>query len=119
MTKGDFGEWVLEEMRAAGIRSQVELAERIHVTPATVNKWIKGTRTPDVDSVRDLARVLNVSRLVVYQKLGWAPVLDDEELHEWTERLARLKPQNRQRLAAIAEVLIREDEAAAQSEDEQ
>lgn len=107
-----FGEWLQQEMKRVGVRSQADLAERVHVTRATVSKWIKGTRIPDRDSAAAIARALNVSRMLVYQKLGWTPSVDDQEWQEWMERLDRLSEADRRRLAAIAEALLQEGEGS-------
>jgi transcriptional regulator with XRE-family HTH domain len=46
--------------RSAGL-TQLELANRLGVTPGTVYKWERGSNEPTATNLRDLARALGVS----------------------------------------------------------
>ncbi len=41
--------------------NQVELAERLNISKGTVNNWIRGNNSPDVDTVPQICAVLNIS----------------------------------------------------------
>jgi len=60
ITKQDFGRFVTERRRAAGL-TQRELAERLHVTESAVSKWERGLSYPDITMVAALAAELGVS----------------------------------------------------------
>ncbi len=41
--------------------TQIEFAERMHVTRQTVSRWEAGTAMPDIDKIREIADILEVS----------------------------------------------------------
>jgi len=49
-----------EKRKELGI-TQLELAEKMHVTRQTVSRWESGTAFPDIEKVAELAGYLNVS----------------------------------------------------------
>ena len=49
-------------MGAADI-NQVQLAEKLGVSKGTVNNWVRGNNSPDVDMVPKICKVLDVSIL--------------------------------------------------------
>lgn len=59
-TKHDFGRFVSERRRAAGL-TQRELAARLHVTESAVSKWERGLSYPDITVVPVLAHELGTS----------------------------------------------------------
>lgn len=52
-------------MENAGV-NQVQLAEKLGVSKGTVNNWIRGNNSPDVDMVPRICKVLDVSILSIY-----------------------------------------------------
>ena len=60
ITKHDFGRFVTERRRAAGL-TQRQLAERLHVTESAVSKWERGLSYPDITLVQAIASELGVS----------------------------------------------------------
>ncbi|MCI9119473.1 MAG: helix-turn-helix transcriptional regulator [Flavonifractor sp.] len=52
-------------MGAADI-NQVQLAEKLGVSKGTVNNWVRGNNSPDVDMVPKICKVLDVSILDLY-----------------------------------------------------
>ncbi|WP_336991728.1 helix-turn-helix domain-containing protein [Leucobacter sp. VD1] len=60
ITKQDFGRFVTERRRAAGL-TQRQLAERLHVTESAVSKWERGLSYPDITLVQAIASELGVS----------------------------------------------------------
>ena len=63
----------------AGIRkekkmTQVELAEKIHVTDKAISRWERGLGFPDIQTLEPLAQVLGISVLELMRSLpgrGW------------------------------------------------
>ncbi len=57
----------LREFRKSAQITQMEVADRLRITPQTVSKWERGLSTPDLDNLIDLARLFDVSldRLVL------------------------------------------------------
>jgi transcriptional regulator with XRE-family HTH domain len=51
----------IKELRSAAGLTQLELANRLHVTPSAVYNWERGRNEPSATNLRDLARALNVS----------------------------------------------------------
>jgi transcriptional regulator with XRE-family HTH domain len=51
----------IKELRRAAGLTQLELANRLQVTPSTVYKWERGANEPSATNLRDLARALGVS----------------------------------------------------------
>ena len=51
----------IKELRKAAGLTQLELANRLHVTPSTVYKWERGANEPSATNLRDLARALGVA----------------------------------------------------------
>jgi transcriptional regulator with XRE-family HTH domain len=72
-------------MRAVGIDSQAELARRVGVKHASVNRWMNGVNEPNDQRVVALARVLGVSRARVYEALGKMTNLSDAEYQDLVE----------------------------------
>lgn len=46
-------------------RRQDWLAERVGVSPAAVNRWVKGSRTVDIETARRIAEILDVPLFLV------------------------------------------------------
>ena len=117
MTEGQsFGEWLEQEMKRAGYPRQSDLARALNVAPPTVNKWIKGTRTPDIDSALALARALKLSTVEVFARLGWHGTLSHAEILYWNDRLSQLSEDGRRRLEALAEALIQDERTQDEAE---
>jgi phosphoribosylformylglycinamidine cyclo-ligase len=51
----------IKELRKAAGLTQLELSNRLGVTPSTVYKWERGANEPSATNLRDLARALGVS----------------------------------------------------------
>ena len=54
--------------------TQVELAQALHVSQGTVANWERGVRSPDVESLMDVASVLGCSTDSLLSKPNAAPV---------------------------------------------
>ncbi|MCL2781111.1 MAG: helix-turn-helix domain-containing protein [Actinomycetia bacterium] len=59
-TKKDFGAFVIDRRRAAGL-TQRDLADRLFVTESAVSKWERGISYPDISLLAPLAHQLAVS----------------------------------------------------------
>ncbi len=67
--KETFDEWLGRMMRRRG-ESQADLARGFAVSPAAVNRWLKGISVPEPPSCDRIARYLNVSLEEVYALAG-------------------------------------------------
>ena len=54
------GTKIAEKRKSLGI-TQIEFAEKMHVTRQTVSRWEAGTVMPDVDKIGEIADILGVS----------------------------------------------------------
>lgn len=52
-------------MESANI-NQVQLAEKLGISKGTVNNWVRGNNSPDVDMVPKICKVLGISILDLY-----------------------------------------------------
>jgi transcriptional regulator with XRE-family HTH domain len=96
MARTEFGRWLHESIRTAGIRNQADLAERLNVGPSTVSMWARGEREPDPDNIEALARVLGVSVVRVYEALGRMTQVTDAEYRDWVELLKQVDSEVRE-----------------------
>lgn len=55
-------------MEKAGI-NQVQLAKKLGISKGTVNNWIRGNNSPDVDIVPDICSVLEISVIELFTSL--------------------------------------------------
>lgn len=55
---GSFSEDLVRARKAAGM-TQEDVASAVHVARNTVSSWERGHRTPDLETVRQLSRLLN------------------------------------------------------------
>lgn len=56
---------LVSSMERANI-NQVQLAERLGISKGTVNNWVRGNNSPDVDMVPRICEVLGISILDLY-----------------------------------------------------
>lgn len=54
------GTKIAEKRKSLGI-TQIEFAEKMHVTRQTVSRWEAGTAMPDIDKIGEIADILGVS----------------------------------------------------------
>lgn len=54
------GNKITEKRKSLGM-TQIEFAEKMHVTRQTVSRWEAGTVMPDIDKIGEIADVLGVS----------------------------------------------------------
>lgn len=52
-------------MKKAGV-NQVQLAEKLGISKGTVNNWVRGNNSPDLDMVPKICDVLNISIVEFY-----------------------------------------------------
>lgn len=55
-----FNEAITRLIKEKGI-TQKKLAELLQTDPATVNNWVKGRKTPNMESIKNICEVLEVS----------------------------------------------------------
>ena len=54
------GAKIAEKRKSVGM-TQIEFAEKMHVTRQTVSRWEAGTAMPDIDKIGEIADILEVS----------------------------------------------------------
>jgi transcriptional regulator with XRE-family HTH domain len=76
----------LKQLREKNYLLQLEVAERLKVSPAAVSLWESGKRQPDLRNIRELAIVYAVSPDVVQQAVQETLAQRDTESHsDWWE----------------------------------
>lgn len=86
-----FNNWLLEKLRDENI-SQADLAKLTGLTTAAISKYASG-RTPDVVSLRKIAKALKVPFLLILEKAGIIQQADlsvDDWTREMTYQLTQL-----------------------------
>jgi transcriptional regulator with XRE-family HTH domain len=71
----------LKQLRESKYLLQMEVAEKLDVSPATVSLWESGKRQPDLRSIRELAVVYAVTPETVQQALQETQAQKDTEVH--------------------------------------
>ena len=56
----NLGARIAEKRKSLGM-TQIEFAEKMHVTRQTVSRWESGTAMPDIDKIGEIADILEVS----------------------------------------------------------
>lgn len=56
----EFNERLIELRKEAGL-SQESLAERLNISRQAISKWERGESTPDIDNLKVLGQIYNVS----------------------------------------------------------
>lgn len=74
-----FAERLIELRKQAGL-SQESLAERLNISRQAISKWERGESTPDMDNLKMLGQIYNVS--MDYLLLG----KNETDLHEISEK---------------------------------
>lgn len=59
---------LVSAMEKAGL-NQVQLAKKLGISKGTVNNWIRGNNSPDVDIVPEVCSVLNISIIELFSSL--------------------------------------------------
>jgi transcriptional regulator with XRE-family HTH domain len=122
---------IIKNARKSKRIMQKELAEMLHVRPSTVSMWEAGTRTPDIQTLVNLSKSLEIplSDLIkeMYDEKKEAPAgeskseadiifHDDPEIAEmliesrteleWREMLGKLSRENKLKLLEYARLLL-------------
>ena len=67
---------LVSAMKKAGL-TQVSLADRLDISKGTVNNWIRGNNSPDVDMVPRICKALGITISALYAPTYLEPVEDD------------------------------------------
>lgn len=93
MDKNKLGEFVVLLRKEKGM-TQVELADKLHVSNKTISKWETGRGMPDVDMIISLAEALDVSviELIKQERIDDQTVFTKEKVSdEITHSLVYMK----------------------------
>lgn len=107
MNKEKFGSY-LSMLRKKNGLTQVELAEKIHVTDKAVSKWERGIGLPDISNIEPLADALGVSVLDIMKSEDTQRETFDEKDVEAVKNaimLAKLQ-KNRIKMKIVSVVMI-------------
>ena len=107
----DFARWLQEQLNTTGM-TQAELARKSGVTRAAINGILTGIRGPGPDLCSAIASALGYSPEHVFRVAGLLPKVDETttEYEKWKDTLARLNPENRERLWRIMQVELEQQE---------
>ena len=119
----DLADWLREEMARRDVTAKA-LAGKMGVNPGTISRVLRGERQAGPDFCTALAWALNVPPDEVFRRAGLMPppthpavAADDPTLVRLLEMATRLSAAERRRLTAVAEVFLREQRAAGQTDD--
>ena len=110
---------LLSAMKAANF-TQVKLADELGISKGTVNNWIRGNNSPDVDMVPRICRALDISISSLYapvsiEKSGVeqkksSPSAEEGELDAQEKQVMslvkRLTPDQKNFLLAVLKILL-------------
>lgn len=96
MTNGDIGSKIKAARKAAHM-GQAELGEAIGIGKSSISEWESGKRSPDIDKVKDIAKVLNVTPTYL---MGWK----EEDAPDQRPLPAGLLPVVKRRIPIIGHV---------------
>lgn len=86
MNTYDFGKF-LSQLRKEKNLTQVQLAEKLHVTDKAISRWETGKNFPDIEIFEDLSKILDVSvsELLVGKRIEKEKLFDVSEEHIVTQ----------------------------------
>jgi len=111
-TVENFGDWLLNELKQAGI-SQSEFARRAGLSKGTISNLINGTKGVGQDSLVAIAKTLHVPTEFVFEKAGLLPPKPKRDsILEQIEHLynSLRDPGNQQRALDYMELLQAQEE---------
>lgn len=100
MDKQSFGKYIAENRKQLGM-TQVQLAEKLHVTDKAVSKWERGLSYPDVTLLEPLAEALSVS---IGELLHCRVPTAEEREQPMTEEKRKETVQTDESLQAVVEI---------------
>ena len=92
----------LRYMRVYQRMTQKELAEKLHISPATVSAYEHGKRCPDLYTLRQMCLLFQCSLAVFLEEDAELPSKAD---YEAIKRFGTLKPETRRLLFQIIDTL--------------
>ena len=96
MTNGDIGSKIKAARKAAHM-GQAELGEAIGIGKSSISEWESGKRSPDIDKVKDIAKVLNVTPTYL---MGWK----EEDVPDQRPLPAGLLPIEKRRIPILGPI---------------
>ena len=100
MDKQSFGKYIAENRKQLGM-TQMQLAEKLHVTDKAVSKWERGLSYPDVTLLKPLAEELSVS---IGELLSCRVPTAEEREQPMTEEKRKETVQTDESLQAVVEI---------------
>ena len=100
MDKQSFGKYIAEKRKQLGM-TQMQLAEKLHVTDKAVSKWERGLSYPDVTLLEPLAEELSVS---IGELLSCRVPAAEEREQPMTEEKRKETVQTDESLQAVVEI---------------
>ncbi len=70
--------------------NQVNLADKLGISKGTVNNWVRGNNSPDVDMVPKICKVLNISILELYSPTRYEPIGNSQKPPSYSEEAMKL-----------------------------
>lgn len=114
----------LKRLRRERNLTQAQLAERLNLSQATIGSWESGVRRPDIDMLPVIADFYGVTvdtllgtekkeeRIISMEP--WNPedvfaVMQDDSIRLMARGMARMTPENRQKILDVARTLFAQD----------
>lgn len=115
---------LLDGMKNAGL-NQVQLAEKLGISKATVNNWTRGNNSPDVDMVPQICKALGIAILDLYSPRENEPIelhsekrISSSNLSEEAQQVAQDYSQLDQPGKNVVRVVIQEEGKRVKAEKE-
>jgi transcriptional regulator with XRE-family HTH domain len=99
----------LKEIRLARGLTQVRLAELLEVSPRVYNRWEKGIAAPHLDTVIQIANILqvNLDELVGRQPLQMEFAIHNHRLHTLVGQIDQLPDEDQKALIILLDSLVK------------
>ncbi len=103
MNQDKIGEFIQQRRKALGL-TQKELADKLGISDKTVSKWETGKGMPDISSIPELCKILNVS----INELLLGEEISQEDLSKKTEEniMSLLNSNHKQRKYVIIQLCL-------------
>lgn len=90
----------IRELVASSGMTQAEIGRALGVGKSTVNKWVKGERTPTMQNLIELAELLGIEMKEIWEGAVSVPSTPEQRL--MIEQMARMTPEQQQALLTLA-----------------
>ena len=102
----EFGHFIAQQRKAVGL-TQKELAERLLVTDKAVSRWENGHGYPDIETLEDLSKALEISLVeLMHSKRNEADTVTIQEASESISSAISINAESRHHERCITLILF-------------